>query len=99
MGETKTFEEYIKIAHNLDLFLSLGKSPLEILTSTSMIAVLSMLSLLVHTTPDLDIIAGSKTYFTAGFWTDSGIPVVMGGWHHCRSLKTDTDLPETVSVL
>lgn len=48
MGETKTFEECIKIAHNLDLFLSLGKSALEILTSTSMIAVLSVLSLLVQ---------------------------------------------------
>ena len=51
-----------------------------------------------QTTPDLDITAGSKTHFTAGFWTDSGIPAVMWGSHHCRSLKTNTDLQETVLV-
>ena len=46
----------------------------------------------------MDITVGSKPPFTAEFWTDSGIPAVMGGWHHCRFLKTDTDLQETVSV-
>ena len=50
------------------------------------------------TTPDLYITAGSKTPFTAGFWTDSGIPAVMWGWHHCRSLKNDTNLQETMLV-
>ena len=49
-------------------------------------------------TPDLDITVGSKTHFTTGFWADGGIPAVMWGWHHCRSLKTDIDLQETVSV-
>ena len=50
------------------------------------------------TTLDLDIAVGSKTPFTAGFEADSGIPAVTGGWHHWRSLKTNTDLQVTVSV-
>ena len=50
------------------------------------------------TTPDFIITVGSKSPFTTGFCTDSGIPAVMGGWQHCRFLKTDTDLQTTVSV-
>ena len=51
-------------------------------------------SILISIIPDLDITVGLKNPFTTGFWTDSGIPAVMRGWHHCRFLKTDTDLQE-----
>ena len=50
----------------------------------------------LSTTPDFDITVGSKPPFTAGFWTDSDIPVVMGDWYHF--IKTNTDLQEIVSV-
>ena len=46
----------------------------------------------MFTTPNFDITAGSKTPFTAGFWTGSGIPAVMWDWYHCWFLWTDSDV-------